>query len=382
MKRFVTGVILTSALAVSLPVVTPGLVHAAEAAKPAAVNVKTVAAAPVNVLAGFSSTPRWIGASTLLVTHITEESKQDFTVQVPAGTYTPVVGGTSDAADLVVSPDGKYAAYTNDANLVFIVDLATHTAKQASEDKSYKADLQWSKDGSKLYFIQGDKANVIAQLTVADGKVSAVLDDKVNYKSDLQVSEDGSKLVYVVEKDGMLTADSVKENNVESVEQAKVELNLDGTEPQLFVFDTTVKDGKALQLTSKSDNKSFVTLLHNGRVAYVSADMEKENQPSVLKLVTLDGKETKDLLTDLNVLQNIGTPDGHLFVLAADKAGKKAVYQVDGASGVKVKKWDVPDATIQVVVSADAKQIAVTQATATGEKVAVLSGGKFVDVTK
>lgn len=78
---------------------------------------------------------------------------------------------------------------------------------------------------------------------------------------------DGSKLVYLWwKKDGTLTADSVKEDNAESVEQAKVDLYLDGTEPQLFVFDTTVKDGKALQLTTKMGNKSFVTLLHSGHV--------------------------------------------------------------------------------------------------------------------
>lgn len=420
MKRFVTGIILTSAMAVSLPVLTSGLAHAAEAkkpvapsavkpaapaakaapavkkpaapvvvkpapakAKPAAPAAAAKPAAPaVKLLEGFTSAPRWVNSNTLLVTHITDEGKQDFNIQVPKGTYVPAVGKENGAADLVLSSDGKSAAYTDDANLLFVVDLATQTAKQVSEDKSYKADLQWSKDGSKLYFIQSDKANVIAQLTIADGTVTPVLDDKVNYKSDLQVSEDGTKLVYVVAKDGTLTADSVKENNVESVENAKVELNLANTEPQLFAFDTTVKDGKAVQLTNKPDNKAFVSLLQDGRVAYVSAEPEKEDQLPVLKVVTTDGKETKDLLTDLNVLQSNATPDGHLFVLAADKTGKKAIYQVDAASGTKVKKWDAPENTIQMVVSADAKQVAVTQATATGEKIAVLSGAKFVDITK
>ncbi|MGD8188383.1 stalk domain-containing protein [Brevibacillus ginsengisoli] len=335
----------------------------------------------VKLLDGSNESARWVNGISLLVAHATDETKQDYIINTSNKKYEPAVEGEVLFADMVVSPDGKSAVALNEAGEVFIADLASKTVKKVSEDKSIKSELQWSNDGSKLYFLQGDKTAVIAEISIADGKITPLVDDKVNYKSDLQVTADGKKFVYVVSKDGKLTADSVKEDDQASVDNAKVTLDLAGTEPQIFVFDPTVKDAKAVQVTKGTDNKVFTKLLQDSRIVYVSADTEKENQPPVLKSVSLDGKETKDLITDLSVLQST-VIDGHVYVLAADASGKKAVYTVDAATGSKQKKWDVPENTQLVSLSADGKQLAVSLSTENGESLAVLTDQGFRAVTK
>lgn len=391
MKRLVTGIILTSAFTLAIPLAAPGQAHAAGAGQPVVANKASAAPAkpaavkpaapPVQLLDGANENPRWIDAERLLITRSTEEGKADYLIHVKTKKFEPVLTG-AEGAELLPSPDGKTAVFLNEAGEVYSVDLATRQVSKVSDDKSIKYELQWSRDGKKLYFLQGDKTNVIAELTLADGKVNKLVEDKVDYKSDLRVSGDGTKFYYLVTKGGKLTADSVKENDEKSVEEAKVELDLSGTEPQLYLFDTKAAEPKAVQLTSSKENKISLHLLADGRVAYVGADPEQPNQAPALKVVSADGKETKNLVADANVLEAALAVDGRLFILAADASGKKAIYEVDTASGKRKKTADVAANTAQFFISADGKQIAVAVSTEQGDKFAVLNGSTFEEVTK
>lgn len=409
MKRHVSGILLASALVITVPVVAPGMAHAAApvkqpaakpAAKPAApapkaavpakpaAPVKPAApapkapvAAPVKLLDGVNELPRWMDANTLIVTRVTDDKKADYKINVKTKAFAPVLSNDTDGAELVLAPDGKTAVFMNEANQLFTVDLATSAVKQVSEDKSMKSELQFSKDGQKLYFLQGDKTNVIASVSLADGTLTKLVDDKVEYKSSLKVSEDGTKFNYLVEKGGKLTADSPKEGDDKSVEDAKIELDLSGTEPQLYAFDTKAAEPKAVQITTAKDNKLFLDKLSDGRFVYVSVDTEKENAAPILKVVSADGKEVKNLVADVAVLQSVQVSGDRLLVLT-EAGGKKSIYEVNATTGAKTKVADVNANTNQIYVSADGKQVALSIQTENGEKIAVLAGAASVDVTK
>lgn len=370
MKRIVSTVLLASALVTTVPLVSPGLASAATAAPTAA-----------KLLDGVNELPRWIDAGSLIVTRTVEEKKVDYKINVKTKTFSPALAESTDGAELVVAPNGKSAVFQNEANQVFAIDFATQAVTKVSEDKSMKSELQFSADGKKLFFLQGDKTNVVASIDLADGKVTKLVEDKVDYKANLQVSADGSKLYYLVEKGGKLTADSPKEGDDKSVTDAKIELDLTDTEPQLFVFDTKAAEPKAVQLTSEKDDKLFLQMLADGRFVYVSVDTTKENAVPSLKLVSADGKEVKNLIADIAVLQSVRVAGDRLLILG-EADGKKAIYEVNAATGAKKKLVDVHSNTNQMYVSADGKQIAISIATEQGEKVAVLAGAAFEDVTK
>ncbi len=379
MKRLVSGIILTTVIvaanaAYAAPANVPA-VKAAPVAKPAAVAVK--------LLDGTNDSPRWIDANSLLITRSTDVSKTDYKIQVKTKQFELALPEGIAAASLVVSPDGKMAAYQNEEGQVFTVELATKKTVQVSDDKSIKDEFQWSKDGKKLYFLQGDKANVIASIDLADGKVTKLVEDKVDYKSDLNVSLDGTKFYYLVSKGGKLEADSIAEGADEkAVEAANMKLDLSGTEAQVYSFNTKESEPKAVKLTDTADNKVLVNLLPDGRVVYISADAEKAEQGVQLKIVSEEGKEAKTLVGDLNVLYSQVVDGGKIVILGADQAGKKAIYEVDANTAAKKKVADVAANATQIFVSHDGKQIAVALSTENGDTYAVLSGNKLEPITK
>ncbi|MGO4376365.1 TolB family protein, partial [Paenibacillus sp. MCAF20] len=136
---------------------------------------------------------------------------------------------SAGTSDLVVSPNGQNAAYTDANGAVYVIDLNSKESKQVSTDSSIKNELQWSQDGTALFFLQGDKNSIIAKVNLADGTVSKVLEDKVDYKANLDVSADGTKFAFTVNKQPKVTADS----NVD-VALDDVAIDAAGTEAQVY----------------------------------------------------------------------------------------------------------------------------------------------------
>lgn len=347
---------------------------------------KKVTVSMVKLLDGTNEFPRFVDANTVIVSRSTDESKVDYLIDVKTKKAAPAVTGDVAAAEMVISPDGKTAAFADENGQVYLVDLATKQATKLGSDTSIKTELTWAPTGDKLYFLKSDKTNVIAAIDTKEGKVTDIVKDrekdKVDYKSDLRLSKDGSTVLYTIQKGGKITADSVKEDDEKSVEDAKIEVDNNGTESQLFMVDLADKDLKQVQLTKDKDNKVFGSFLADGRIVYVSADVETEGKLPVLKVVSKDGKETKDLVSNTNIFQVIVTTDGKILMLAADKEGKnKAIFEVDAATGAKKQITTVAEEVDQMY-TVDGKNIAVTVSSEAGERVAVLSGSKLVYLTK
>ncbi|RAP77678.1 stalk domain-containing protein [Paenibacillus montanisoli] len=260
---------------------------------------------------------RWLNADHLLAAQLTEEGRIDYIVDARTGAYKKLINA-GDASELTVAPNGQAAAYTNNDGIVFVIDLTKKflTPKAISSDNSIKPELVWSADSKSIFFLQGDKGSVIAKMNVADGKISKVLDDKVDYKAGLAVSADGTKFYYTVTKPGAVTADANK-----PVEEDDVNIDNTGTEPQIYYFDASaMKDGKAVKLTSLTDDKVFVGAAADGSKAYyVSVE---ENKPSSLVAVAADKTVTKVI--------------GNKDVLQATIAGDKIYALTDAANGVEV----------------------------------------------
>ena len=123
---------------------------------------------------------------------------------------------TSGGSDLVVSPSGDQAAYTDAEGAVYVLDLKNRASRLITSDASIKPELVWSADSSAIFFLQGDKGTVIAKLSLTDGSITKIVEDKVDYKENLSVSNDGKKFVYTVTTLGTVTSDTtnIDEDNV------------------------------------------------------------------------------------------------------------------------------------------------------------------------
>lgn len=309
--------------------------------------------------------PIWIDASNLLVSTLTEDGgRVDYKVNAATGAFTEVFR-TSTASELTVAPNGAKAAYTDETGAVYVLDLATKVTSKVSSDDTIKPELVWSADSSMIYFLQGDKGSVIAKLNPADGTISKVLEDKVDYKADLAVSEDGKKFIYSVTKPGTVTADANK-----PVESDDVAIDMTGTEPQLYFFDSSVKDGKPAQLTTKADDKVFVGVSADaGQTYYISSE---ENKISSLIAVGAD-KSVKSLLDGKDVIQAAAAGD-KLYALVAAAAGGE-VYEIAG--GASKLLYTVSDEVTEIVAG-KGTPVAIVE----GGAVLVDNSGKWKKVTK
>ncbi|MCQ6559842.1 stalk domain-containing protein [Paenibacillus mendelii] len=310
--------------------------------------------------------PVWMNNGTLIVSQLTEEGRVDYTLDAKTGAFAELLRSTGTSSLTIVSGGGK-AAYTDENGAIFVIDLVSKAASQVSGDSSIKPELVWSEDSTAIYFLQGDKGSVIAKLNLADGKISKVLEDKVDYKSNLAVSADGKTFVYTVTKPGAVTADGSK-----PVESDDVAIDMTGTEPQVYLFDSSSKEAKASQLTSSTDDKIFVGLSSDGGKAfYISM---AENNPSALVAVAKD-KTVTTLVGDKDVLQAALLGD-KLIVLTAESNGQ-AIYEVDAAAGTTKLVYHVSDEVSEVIAAAGAP-IAIVQ----GGQVLIDNNGQWKKVSK
>ncbi|QHW33925.1 hypothetical protein GZH47_26085 [Paenibacillus rhizovicinus] len=310
----------------------------------------------------------WINSSQLLASSLTGEGRTDYIVDAASGKFTKVLSSDS-ASELTVSPDGKKAAYTDEDGVVYVIDLTSKnfSSQTVSTDISIKPELVWSADSSAIYFLQTDKGTVIQKLTIADGKLTQVMNDKVDYKSSLNVSADGTKFFYVVSKPGTVTADANKPVDVDDVA-----IDNTGTEPQVYLFDSSVKDAAAgTKLTSTTDDKVFVGALADGSKAYYVSVVD--GQPSSLVAVAADKTVTK-LIGDKDVLQ--ATLAGNKIYALTDAGEQTALYEVDTVSGA-VKLIGNLAGNVSEVVAAPGTPAAVVIDDATF----VIQGSTLVKVT-
>lgn len=288
----------------------------------------------------------WISSSQLLVSKTVNAGREDYLVDAATGTYELLLA-SSDTSDLILSPDGRSVAYSDADGAVFAIDLNSKKSTQISKDTSIKNELQWSKDGLSLFFLQGDKNSVIAKINAADGVVTKVLDDKVDYKANLDVSADGTKFTFSVNKQPKVTADSSKD-----VELDDVAIDATGTEAQIFYFSILSSDSKPVQLTKDASDKVFLTIAADGsEVTYVSVSAD---DASIGTLVSVDnaGKAISTIFADKDVYQLVQS-GGKLYALTADGDSTNAIYEIDTASGLSKLLQKVSDSASDLSVSSD-----------------------------
>lgn len=295
-----------------------------------------------NGLLGKVDNVQWTGEGRLIASAQTDAGAAKYVVDVKSGQYSPLLSNP-DASDLVLSPDSKQAAYSDSQGAVYVLDLATKTSKPITTDNNIKPELVWSADGSALYFLNTEKANAIKKLNIADGAISTVLDDKVENKANLNVSADGKTFLYTVTKTGNVTSDP------SNIDADNVSIDFTGTDPQVFRYDTTSSDGKAVQLTISNDNKVLAGASSDGSIAYYVSVSADANAKAVLTSVAKD-KTVKTVFGDKDVLQ-AKMSGGKLYLLTAGDAGQNLIYEVDPATGSAKQLYAVSDSITGIVPS-------------------------------
>ncbi|GGH33720.1 hypothetical protein GCM10008013_39030 [Paenibacillus segetis] len=317
-------------------------------------------------LEGEFSTPIFNASEKVIVTKEDGEALQ--LIKLDAGGQYEVFSSNESTVGAAISPDHEYGAFANDNGVLNLIDLSTGLVKKVGTDNTVKTDLVWSADSKKIYFVQGDKQEKISYITLATGKVTEVLADKVENKAGVQVSADEKKIVYFVNVTG--TASTDKAGTEESLE---IDYSNAGT--QVYSLDLSTKGAKPVQLTKDLDNKMYLSLLADGRAVYVSADPEGVIANNILKVISADGANVTNLLADVDVISS-ELMNGKLIVLASVADGSNKVFQVD-STGAKTELYSTTENVTELSVS----PTGVVALIADG-KVVLVQGSKTTELTK
>ncbi len=326
----------------------------------------SVSFAATPALTGVVNQPNWFGSDQLLVKSVTDTGFAYYQLNLN-GDSTLLVQPSVNATEVAETQNGSQVAYVNDNGDLYLLNTQSKSLKKISVDNEPKMELQFSQDGSKLYFLMGEKIDKIVMITLADGQQKTLLSDKVAYKSDLQISVDGSKALYAVTKAGTVN-DKDESYSVDS----------SGTEPQYSVLDLNTTGAKPVQVTSSTDNKVYGRFTKDNKIVFVSASADKDGMP--LMQMNSDGSQLKALIGHLDVSQVLVLNDGNLLVVGENGSFKKALFKVE-ANGSTQKLITLPEGTTEVQAK-DLGHVVITVETEQGEKVSALVGGKFVDLTK
>lgn len=312
----------------------------------------------------------WINSSKLIVSKMTEIGREDYLVDAANGSNELLLA-SANTSDLVLSADGTKAAYSDANGAVSIIDLSTKQATVVSTDSSIKNELQWSADASALFFLQGDKSSVIAKLSLADGAVSKVLEDKVDYKANLNVSADGKLFSYNVFKQPKVTADGSKD-----VELDDVSIDATGTEPQVYFYNSAAADNKSIQLTTDATDKAFLQLSSDGAKAYYVSFSNDDASIGTLFSIDTASKATSAIFAEQDVYQLIQS-GGKLILLTGSGAEGSRIYELDTATAEAKLVANVSDNVSELIVSSNGQIAALSDGL-----LAVQINGKFTTITR
>lgn len=291
----------------------------------------------------------WIDAGRLLASQVTDEGRIDYIVDAASGIYGELMTST-DASDLVVAPNGKYAAYTLENGSVHLVNLITGAAKQLTADESIKTELVWAADSSAIYFLQGDKSSVIAKVSASGGAIAKLLEDKVDYKSNLSVSADGNSFYYTVVKPG-----EVKTDASAPVDEDNLTIDMTGTEPQIVYYDSSVEEAKPQVLTASADDKWLIGASADGSQAYYISI--QDGQASKLIAIGKDKKAT-EWLKGKDVLYAVLA--GDQLYAAVEENGEERVYAIQTATGSAELLYALPDSFTQLIAGPQSPLVVLT----------------------
>ncbi|WP_228469552.1 stalk domain-containing protein [Paenibacillus sp. JNUCC31] len=309
--------------------------------------------------------PRFAGADKLIVSKSDDNGRTDYLVNTTSGQYDLLLT-TDGGSDLVVSPSGEQAAYTNAEGAVYVIDLKTKASKLITSDNSIKPELVWSADGNAVYFLQGDKGSVIAKLNLVDGAITKLVEDKVDYKENLNVSADGQKFIYTVTTLGKVTSDAT------NVDEDNVSIDFSENQQQIFSYNTGDTKPEAVKLTTSTDDKIFVWSADGQKAYYVSVPSE-DGKASLLSVDS--SQKSTPLYAEYDVEQAI-LSGGILYVLAAQDDSNSVILSIDPVSGKQTKLYTVSSDVSSFAVAGS--QVAVIE----NDRVLVQTGSSWRAVTK
>ncbi|WP_433921744.1 stalk domain-containing protein [Paenibacillus taichungensis] len=309
--------------------------------------------------------PRFAGADKLIVSKNDNNGRNDYLVNTTSGKYELLLT-TDGGSDLVISPSGDQAAYTNAEGAVYVIDLKTKASKLITSDNSIKPELVWSADGNAIYFLQGDKGSVIAKLNLADGAITKVVEDKVDYKENLNVSADGKKFIYTVTTLGTVTSDTT------NVDEDNVSIDFSSNQQQIFSYNTADSKPEAVKLTTSTDDKVFVWSADGQKAYYVSVPSE-DGKASLLSVDS--SQKSTPVYAEYDVEQAI-LSGGTLYVLAAQDDSNSVILSIDPVTGKQTKLYTVSSDVSSIAVAGT--QISVVE----NGRVLVQAGGSWRAVTK
>lgn len=315
---------------------------------------------------GLFDTLHWTAAGSLIANKSDAESAQLIKFSTEPGNY-EVFSSDDSAVDFAVSPDQQWGAFNDEKGLLNVINLSSGATKTLGTDNSVKTDLVWSNDGKSIYFIQGDKQEKIAKISVDTGEVKSVLADKVENKSELRISADQKSAVYIVNLTG------VAKNDADSTEDS-LTVDFSSAGEQLYKLDLATKDAKPVALTTTPDNKLYPEISAEGSVVYLSADSEG-NAANTLKVIKADGTSS-NLALDVEVTWSTGVNNG-LVVAGTAANGSTVVYSID-SKGAKTELYRSTEDVSEVAVSNDGSKLAIVS----DGGVWVVQGGKALQLTK
>ncbi|MFJ8064363.1 stalk domain-containing protein [Psychrobacillus sp. NPDC096426] len=325
--------------------------------------------ATAGLVNGDTFNPQWVDNGTVLVTNETETESRSllFNLASKKGTF------TVNATELVVSPNGKQAIYSDENGFVYLVDLVAKKVNELNiKDDSSKLEFVWSQDGQKAYFLQGSNSDVVSSINVTDGSIKKLVDDKQNYKTDLRLSVDGKKLLYVVGKEGKTTLTEGEDPEVDSID-------LTDTEEQIYVINLEDAEPKAVSVTTTKDNKVFPAFLGNGNIVYVSSDSESDKLPEVK---VIDGENVvSTIITNKDITSLFVTSKGELMILVSEGNGS-VIYEWNTSTKELKNIAQTKLELTSFSVSNDGTSIVATAPGTQGEKLVLFKNGVMEVLTK
>ncbi|WP_426333216.1 stalk domain-containing protein [Paenibacillus silvae] len=309
--------------------------------------------------------PRFAGANQMIVSKNDDQGRSDYLVNTATGKYELLL--TSEGgSDLVVSPSGNQAAYTNAEGAVYVIDLKTKASRLITSDTSIKPELVWSADESSIYFLQGDKGSVIANLNLADGSIKKLVEDKVDYKEHLNVSVSGKRFVYTVTTLGKVTSDAT------NVDEDNVSIDFSANQQQLFSYNNGADKPEAVKLTTSTDDKVFIYSVDGQKAYYVSVRSEDGNA----SLMSVDTSQKPVTVYNEHDVEQAVLSGGTLYVLVAQDEKNSVILSIDTVTGQQSKLYTVSSDVSSIVVTGS--QMAIVE----NGRVLVQAGGSWKPVTK
>ena len=315
-----------------------------------------------------ASSPQWLFGNRVLVSTISDEGVEYYILYNTTKQFTKLIAANENAVEAVVSPDGTQVAYINEQGAVYVVNTFNGRSVEISKEDTTKSELKWGPKGDKIYYIAGEKSNVIAEMNLADGKITAIIDDKVDYKSDLSVSNDGMRILYAVTKTGRFTD-----------KDGDISVDTTGTEPQLYCVNLSQPQAKSTQLTNNKDYKSSIYILNDGQAVYIGAD-ESENSGLELKIVSQEGNAVKKV-EGLDILRIQVLRDNRVLALGRNSSNVQGIYLIDPVTASKALVTKVDASVVDFRFSVDGAQILVVSSTDQGESISLLES-KMTKLTK